>query len=251
MKSTIGILILCLFCQICLGQILTRKTLHGQVLNDSIKIENGVVFNINSKTGTVINNKGFFSLLAKENDTLVFSSLVFKSKKIALTKNDFSIPLLRIKLDAYTNELLEVVVVAKKGINPLGGDSQAIVDKQFFDDEKSSPINRTMPPDGSIENGLDFVRIYKDIFKIIIKNNPQKKDFISSKGFTEVAINSVSYDFFTYTLNLDKDEIGLFLIFCENDTKAKDLLNPKDKFQLIDFMIAKNKEYKNITTVDK
>jgi len=83
MKNKIVILVLCLCCQFCFSQ-LTRKTLYGQVVNDSIKLENGIVFNVNSKTGTVINQQGFFSILAKVKDTLVFSGLTFKSKKIVL-----------------------------------------------------------------------------------------------------------------------------------------------------------------------
>ena len=82
MKNKIIILVLCFFYQFSSGQVLTRIPLYGQAVNDSIKIENGIVFNVNSKTGTVINSKGFFTILAKVNDTLVFSSLAFKIKKI-------------------------------------------------------------------------------------------------------------------------------------------------------------------------
>lgn len=251
MKSKIGILILGLFCQFCFGQTLTRKPLHGQVVNDSIKLENGIVFNVNSKTGSVIKAQGFFSILAKVNDTLVFSSLTFKSKKIVLTAKQIAAPILRVKVEAYANQLLEVFVYAKKGIKPIEGNSQKYVDRQYFDDEKSSPKNRTMPPDGSIENGVNFVRIYKDVLKILRKNNPERTDFVTETNFTEVAMKRVSYSFFTNTLKLKDEEIRLFLVFCENDSKAKTLLKPESEFELIDFLITKNKEFKKITTFAK
>jgi len=247
MKNKIGILILFLFYQFCSGQILTRIPLRGQVVNDSIKIDNGIVFNINTKTGTVINQQGFFTLLAKVNDTLVVSSLAFKTKKIILTPKDFSVSFLRVKLEIYTKQLVEVVVYAKKNIYPIEGNSQAIVDKHYFDDEKSSPKNRTMPPDGTIENGMNFVRMYKDILKILKIKNPERTDFITPASFTEVAMKTVSYTFFTNTLNLKEDEIGLFLVFCENDSKSKTLLKPESQFELIDFLITKNEEFKKIT----
>jgi hypothetical protein len=38
-----------------------------------------------------------------------------------------------------------------------------------------------MPRDGSIEYGTDFVRIYKDVLKILRKNNPEKVDFIKTQ----------------------------------------------------------------------
>ena len=248
MKNNIRILVLCLFCQICLGQLLTRIPLHGQVVNDSAKIETGIVFNINSKIGTTINSQGFFSILAKVNDTLVFSSLAFKSKKIGITKNHFSTPFLRVKLEILAKQLLEIVVYAKKSIRPLQGGSRAIVDRHYFEDEKSSPKNRTMPPDGTIENGMNFVRMYQDILKILKLNNPERTDFISSKSFTEVVIDKIGYVFFTNTLQLRDDEIGLFLVFCENDSKSKTLSKSASEFQLMDFLISKNKEFKTITT---
>ena len=108
-----------------------------------------------------------------------------------------------------------------------------------------------MPNDGTIENGMDFVRIYKDVLKILRKNNPGKTDFAEDKSFTEVAMRRVGYDFFANTLQLNDDEIRLFLVFCENDPKSKTLLEPKDEFQLTDFLITKNKEYKRITTFEK
>lgn len=250
MKNKIAILVLCLFCQFCLGQVLTRKTVHGRIVNDSIKLENVVVFNVNSKTGILIGSNGFFSILAKVNDTLVFSSLTFKSKKIVLSEREISAPILRVKLDAFTNQLGEVIVPPKKVIKPVSANTQAIVDKQYFDDEKSSPKNRTMPSDGTIENGTNFVRIYKDVIKILRKNNPEIIDFTQNKSFTEVALKRIGYDFFSNTLQLNDDEIRLFLIFCENDPKSKTLLKPENEFQLIDFLVTKNKEYKKITAFE-
>jgi hypothetical protein len=221
------------------------------VVNDSIKLENGIVFNVTSKTGTVINQQGFFSILAKAKDTLVFSGLTFKSKKIVLTQKETLTPLLRIKLDAFINLLPEVLVYGDKKLNPISGNSQKYVDMQYFDDEKSSPKNRTMPSDGTIENGMNFVRIYKDVLKALRKNNPERTDFTSEISFTELVMKKVSYSFFTNTLNLNDDEIGLFLIFCENDSKSKIVMKPGNEFQVMDFLITKNKEFKRITTFEK
>jgi hypothetical protein len=251
MKNKIAILILCFFYQFSHGQVLTRIPLYGQAVNDSIKIENGVVFNVNSKTGTVINSEGFFTILAKVNDTLVFSSLAFKTKKIKLSKKDFSTSSLRVKLEILTKQLVEVVVYAKKSIHPIeAGNSQKYVDMQFFDDEKSSPRNSASLLTGGIYNGTNIVRIYKDVLKILKKNNPERDDLISSMGFTEVVMKRVSYDFFTHTLNLKDDEIGLFLIFCENDSKSKTFLKTESQFKLMDFLITKNREFKRITTFE-
>ena len=250
MKTKTAILILSLVCQFCFSQIETRKSLKGQVRNDLVPVENVIVFNVNSKIGKVVNQYGFFDVMAKVNDTLVFSSLAFKSKKIVLTEKEFIDPQLVVKMEVFTNELAEVLVSAKKELSPISGNTQKYVDINYFDDEKSSPKNTTMPRDGSIKYGMDFVRIYKDVLKILRKNNPEKADFYKDTSFSELALKRINYSFFANTLKLNDDEIKLFLVFCENDPKSRTLMHPSDEFQLIDFLITKNKEYKKITAFE-
>lgn len=251
MKTKIVIVIVSLFSQFCFSQIDLRVPLKGQVRNDLVPVENVVVFNVNSKTGTIVNSYGFFTIMAKVNDTLVFSSLAFKSKRIVLSEKEFIVPQFVVKMDIFTNELAEVLILAKKEVNPISGGTQKYVDIQYFDDERSSPKNMTMPRDASIEMGMDFVRIYKDILKILRKNNPEKVDFYKDTSFSELALERINYSFFANTLKLKDDEIKLFLVFCENDPKSRTLMAPTDEFQLIDFLISKNKEYKRITTFEK
>lgn len=246
MKTKVSVLFFLFLAQFSFSQT-DRKPLEGQVRNDLVPVENVVVFNANSNTGVVVNQYGSFVIPAKVNDTLVFSSLAFKSKKIVLTEKEFIIPRLIVQLDIFTNELAEVLIRAKKELNPLGGNSQKYVDMKFFDDEKSSPKNRTMPPVGSIENGMDFVRIYKDVVGVLRKENPKKSDFYKETSFSEFALQKVNYSFFSNTLNLKDDEIKLFLIYCENDSKSRELMQPGEEFKLMDFFINKNKEYKRIT----
>lgn len=252
MKNGLGILILFLSCQLAFSQVLTRKTMHGKVVNDSIAIENGLVFNINAKTGSIIDPKGYFSILAKVKDTLVFSSLGFKTKKVVLSQADISSSFFRIKLNAVANQLLAVVVYAKNGPHPEFKNTQKIVDTQYYDDKQSSPDNILMMPTGTGDpNAMDCIRVYKMIFKNLLKSNPNKADLISDVGFTTVAMQSVSYSFFTDKLKLNEDQVGLFLLFCENDPKSKTFVNTNQEFEIMDFLITKNNEFKNIATFEK
>ena len=248
MKSKIGILTIIFFGHVCLGQIGARKLIRGQVVNDSINVENVVVFNTNSKTGTVTSNQGFFSIYVMQSDTLVFSGLQFKSKKIVYSEIKGSE--IKVKLETFAYQLSEVVVFKEEKAKPIAG-SQAIVDKEYFDDEKSSPKNRTMTQVGGIENPIDFVRIYKDVFKILRINTPKKSDFTTKIDFTEVVMKKIDYSFFNNTLKLKDDEIKLFLVYCENDPKSSALLKSNTKFELMDFLIEKNIEFKKIANFEK
>jgi hypothetical protein len=53
---------------------------YSKVRNDLAPVENVIVFDANSKAGAIVNEYGFFTVLAKVNDTLVLS-LTFKSKR--------------------------------------------------------------------------------------------------------------------------------------------------------------------------
>ncbi|AOW09252.1 peptidase associated/transthyretin-like domain-containing protein [Flavobacterium gilvum] len=253
MKIITGILILFLGCQLSFGQVLVRKALHGIVVNDSTAVENGLVFNINAKTGALISNKGYFSILAKVNDTLVFSSLGFKTKKIVLSQTDVNSSFFRLKLDAVANQLLSVLVYAKHGPHPEFGNTQRIVDTQYYDDLQSSPDNILMMPTGTGDpNNMDCIRVFNMVFKNLLKNNPDKADLVSDVGFTTVAMNHLNYSFFTDKLKLKDDQVGLFLLFCENDPKSKTFVNTSSQeFEIMDFLITKNNEFRNIATFEK
>ena len=149
------------------------------------------------------------------------------------------------------NELKEVLVSNGIKINALAGGSQKMVDRKFVDDEKSSPRNRLMPADGTIENGMDFVRIFKDLKKILRKKEEVKEEFISDVAFSEYVKMNFSPSFFSKDIRIKEDEVELFLLYCSNDLDSKKYLKPEDRFMLMDFLITKNKEFKRITTFEK
>ena len=251
MKTILKILCLLFFFQLSFSQNENRKSLHGQFINRSTSVDNGYIYNLNSKTRTFISDQGFFDVLAKAKDTLLVSSPSFKSKKIVIQDKDFSKPLFAVNLEAQTTLLKEVIVKRKAEIKPITGGSQGIVDLQFFDDAKSSPVNRTMPSDGTIENGMDFVRVYKMVSKLFRNDSAKKIALNSDVDFSDVVSKGIDTYFFTNTLKLKNEEIGLFLEYCENDPKSKSLLKQEDEFLLIDFLITKNEEFKRITTFEK
>lgn len=248
MKTKAVILVLFLFCQFCFGQTLIRKPLRGRVVNDSVKVESGSVFNINSKTRSFISSQGLFDIMAKTNDTLLFLSFGLKSKKIVLTDKDFAVLLLTVKLNTNITRL-EEVVVTRTVIKPNLGNIQRIIDTEYFEDKQSSLDNPLMP--SKIKYGMDIDRIGKMIWKSFFKENPNKGKEVDYGDFSDIVPKRIHSFFFTNTLKLKEDEIGLFLIYCENDPKSKALLKPESEFELIEFLINKNEEFKTFATFEK
>jgi hypothetical protein len=241
------------------SQFVPRVVLKGKIVAESLSIDNVTVFNISSNKGAISDHLGYFTLYARPSDTLVFSSVVFKSKKLILAEIDFKVEVVYVKLEEFINELDEVVVTPKTltgdlvkdvknikvtDMNPVFNSAQ-ITDLQFEKDASSTPKNPGIY-DGTITYGMDFVKIGKMIGKIFVKDKPKEMVFTSSKNFQEAVKDKFTYNFFTETLELNKDEIGLFLAYCDSDPKVKELLAVNREIDLIDFLISKSKEYKNL-----
>lgn len=251
MKNKLGVFVVCLFCQIALGQNATRRSLHGQVVNTSLAIESGYVMNINANSRTFIGPGGLFDILARPKDTLLFTGMAFQSKKIVLTEKDCDEILFVVPLDLVNNQLKEVVVHKELKVKSLGVGSQAIVDMQFEDDQQSTAKNTAMYSDQTIKYGTDFVRIFKDVKKLLKKKDNVKEEEISDIAFVTYSKDNFKPDFFTKTLGLKEDEIDLFLLYCSNDPESKRHVSPDQKFELIDFLINKNKEFQKANVVHK
>jgi hypothetical protein len=243
MENNFRVIVLFLLGQYCFGQSQERKPLHGQVVNDSVAVENGYVFNLNSKETTFIGVGGFFDLQAMPKDTLLITSLALKSKKMVLNDMDFKARLYIVKMDLFNNQLKEVIV--NKKITPKIAGSQEIVDMKFMDDAQSSPINRTMPYYG-IENGADLGRIIGLVVGLFKKKNGEKQPVIPDEIFMDKIQRDFKPEFFRNTLKLKPEEVNLFLIYCDTDDRAKKVLKSDDKFLIMDFLITKNQEFKNL-----
>lgn len=251
MRNKLGVLFICMFCQFITAQTNSRKPLHGQVVNDSVALESGYVLNINAKTRTFISANGLFDILARPKDTLLFASSAFQSKKIVLTEKNLADHLFLVQLDLVNNELKEVVVQKELKVKAFGGSTQKMIDTQFEDDKQSTAKNIAMMSDQTIKYGTDFVRIFKDVKKLLKKKDEVKEEEISDVAFVEYAKLNFTPDFYSKTLDLKHDEIDLFLLYCSNDAESKKYLKPDDQFLLMDFMITKNLEFKKVTVAQK
>jgi hypothetical protein len=236
MKKYIYILFL-LVSQFIISQSLLRNNMKGQVVNDSLRVDNVVVFNINAQKGTTVDVDGFFEIGVRENDTLFFSSLSFLPEKIVVSAREIERGFLPVPLEAFLNRLQEVVV--KNKIKPNIPNNRDIVDTKYYGDSKSSPTNPHIYT-GTIENGIDFVRIFKAISRNIKKRKGKVEDEIL---FTDLVMKKIDYDFYKNTLKLKDEEIRLFLFYCEKGETDFSKFNTKSNFEIMNFLIDRNKEY--------
>lgn len=191
---------------------------------------------------------------------MIFSSLVFNPKRIVLTAGDFKMKLLRVKLEISITNLDEVVISPHQltGILEIDQKNIKVVEVEqvdirlallanFEDDEQSTPDNTVMPGYVNTDYMMNLTKIGQKLIRLFKKPEEKKEIvFISDKIFAEVVRNKYSDVFFVDSLHLRKEEIALFLNFCENQPDVRRLLDPRKEFELIDFLIEKSKQFKQI-----
>ena len=119
--------VLLLFMTFCTwSQNSNEKLLHGKIVADSASVFGIDVVNLVNEKVTVTNNKGEFSILAKADDILVFSSMTLEMKRMLVDEDDLKSETMTIYMTPKINELNEVIVKknAAEGISIIPGQKQ-------------------------------------------------------------------------------------------------------------------------------
>jgi hypothetical protein len=263
MKNVLPLLILLLVLPfVGYGQKLQpRQLLHAKVVADSLVVDNLTVKNVTSNISAVTNADGKFTLYARATDTLYFSGLSFRSAYLIVNETHFLQEMLVIRLNVNVTVLDEVIITPNALTGDLAGDSRKTktrnitagmtsvhedVNYNQYRTKYAKNENGALPTQaqGSQLTGVDFVRVYKMLFKK--KKKKDRGDVYSingAKSFPETVSALYTYHFFTQTLKIPKDEIGLFVTFCDTGAQSAALLDPKKEFELTDYLVTKSKEY--------
>ncbi|MEL1252847.1 hypothetical protein AAEO57_03600 [Flavobacterium sp. DGU38] len=223
----------------------TDKLLHGKVISENLALKNVEVINKTAKTSTTTNDKGEFSILANVKDSLLFFSKKHYFTRFKLTQKDLDHNLV-VNMVARPEELHEVVVLNNKKSG--GWLTKEEIEQIKLNSHKSKeglPIagykEATMP------NGTDFIYLGKQIRNLFKKEETPKKE-IPKIDLNQLIKSTLNPDFLTKDLKLKPEETALFIEFCEADPKSKILLENPNILATMDFLYAKNEEFKKLKT---
>ncbi len=225
------------------------QTIKGKIVFNNYTIPNVEVINSNSKTLTVSDANGRFSIAAKMNDILVFVAKDYEFKRIVINPSILKDKDLNIELVLKAEELKEVVITKMPSIK-LSSDAnyeQEILDQYGLEKSTYAPkvIGVNM---GTIENGIDFMRIGGMIAGLFKKEKEPKKQTAPMKEFKDLASERLDKRFYLENLKLKEDEIALFLDFCDADPKAKETTKNFNVLGLMDFLLEKNIAFKKLAS---
>jgi hypothetical protein len=210
----------------------TEKLLKGIISSSNYVLKNVNVINKTSEKSTTTNEKGEFVIAAKVNDSLLFYTKDYYLKRIKLSNEQIEQNNLQVEMIKKPEELEEVVVNQMKSIKLSKDKNHEQGKLDNIEVDKRGAKIRTGVYDGSIENGMT---------KIIRLFGPEKT--LPEIEFATVAKNTCDTIFFTKNLKLKPEEVGLFLQFCDADSRSKKLIGNLNILSMMDFLTIKNKEF--------
>jgi hypothetical protein len=223
----------------------TEKLINGKVLHEQFPLEKVDVVNFISKKVVITNAAGEFSIMAKAGDELIFISKNHDIKKIVLDQKTIDKNNLLISLILKPEELEEVLITKMPSIKLSTDKTYEQVKLDQLAIEKSARSLKTGVYNGSIENGMNLMRIGRMILKLFIKEKEVVKETPQIK-FKQLARSSCDEKFYLQTLKLKPQEISIFLQFCDADPKSKTLLENSNILSMMDFLSIKNIEFKKL-----
>jgi hypothetical protein len=227
----------------------TSKLIHGKIMFGEMAVSAIDVVNINSKKITKSASDGSFSIMAKTGDELFIISKEYIDQKLVLTKQQFDQKNLIVKLEKKPIELEDVNIVKAESMKIKV--SQAEMDEAKLNKQQST-LKVANVYTGEIENGVDFVRIGKDISNLLKNKDEEKTANTSSTiGFKEYITSNFEPIFFIEELKIKAEEINLFISYCEVDVASKSISENQNLLETMEFLLNKNEDFKKPIETNK
>lgn len=94
-----------------------RAPLNGKIKSDTDDLEDIYVINKTADLSVTTTRGGYFTIPAKENDTIIFSAINIVAKEVVLEAEDIKSALLIVPVEKYVHQLDELIIVDYSYIN--------------------------------------------------------------------------------------------------------------------------------------
>lgn len=218
-------IILIFIVQVSFGQTSGAKEIQGQILEQSTPVDGVNIINNNTQVTAVSDVNGLFSIVAKEGDVLVFSSVNLEPLKRRIGAEDLQEKILRIKMSAKEIELKEVIVnenanitAENLGIIPHGQKKYTPAERKIYtatstsvDKILNSISGRTtmLKKEAKIEKKEVLFRKLEYLFEENYYTDRLKIPLEHIKGFQLYCVESPE---FAVSLNTKNKTMSMFLI---------------------------------------
>jgi hypothetical protein len=247
MKNRLSFLLFILFCFAEIGAQTTK--LQGKITNQE-DVEGIHVLNNRSRSNSVTDAFGNFSIMAKVNDTLVFSSVHYLPKKIEVTNTVLESGIVVVTLDTLINQLDEVFLGST-----LTGDLETdiknipVVEKIDFwnlgipgfqgEPEEKIPtvIGQTIGP-----TRVNIEALYKHLSGYYKKLKIKRKWEAQNNTAARI-LYKYNEDFFLQSYKIPEDKLYEFILFCIDTTTLQSDFNRKNYGRVLDIFKENAADY--------
>lgn len=239
------------FYSFCFGQ--NRQEISGQVHEFLAALDKIEVMNIVTKKVVTTNGEGFFRIEVKVNDSLYFVGKEYYIRKFRVSENMLANKNLQIELTKKPEELKEVVVTKVKAFK-LKGDAKWEQKKlnELAIEKSTKALQPTGVYMGTTTGGINVIALAGYLVKLIAKEKeysiatkkPTAIETIEkSNNIKNLSDSMLQPSFFTNGLGLKEEEIGLFLVFCNDDPASKFIKKEGGVLHLMEYLLGKSKEF--------
>lgn len=212
--------------------VFSQTLLKGKVISEASNLDGIHVINLTNEKSTITEKSGFFSILAKPMDTLMFSGMQVKGMQIVLKQSDFSESLFFMRLKQQVTMLDEVYIKNYPEINAV---SLGIIPKGT---KSYTPAQRRLrtatAPFASLDAGgmaggsigvdplLNWISGRTAMLKKELE--VEKKERLQAK-----IDNLYEEDFFTETLKIPSQYVKGFQMYVSDDERLIASIKSKNK----------------------
>ncbi|MGO4770650.1 carboxypeptidase-like regulatory domain-containing protein [Flavobacterium sp. W22_SRS_FK3] len=226
--------------QISIGQNKVSKEIFGQILEQSTSVAGVNIINNNTQVTAVSDESGTFSIVVKEGDVLVFSSVNLEPLKRRITLEDLASNSLTIKMSAKEIELKEVIVNENANIT---AENLGIIPKG---QKKYTPAERKVytATSTSLDKILNGISGRTSMLKKEIKVEQKETLFRKLEYLFEEA-------YYTDRLKIPSEHIKGFQFYCVESPEFAVSLNTKNKTMSMFLITGLAQEYLTIIEHEK
>jgi hypothetical protein len=217
---------------------------HGKVIADMSNLEAIYVINLKTENATITDKEGYFYIKAVVGDSLLLSSVQFKSVKKVITAQDVQSNLFFVKMSPIMNELKEVVIKRPT----VSAESLGIIP---YGQKKYTPAERKLATASSGRLnplGLDPLLNYFSGRTAMLKKELEVE---KKEGYLVQLENLFDKNHYVNTLHIPSDYVKGFLYFAVENPKFTRVLKTKNRTSIEFLMSELARQYLEIIASKK
>lgn len=196
----------------------TRVPVRGLITSDSATVEDVHIINLSSRKGSLSNSDGVFYMNVKENDTLQFSNIQFKTKTLIISRETLQRGSLTVRLDLNMEVLREIFVRDPNDFMKIKDTPVVRVDSRALElpNANKVPLSQEERKVNYYEQGGSIDKLY-GLISGDKKRKKQIQQLFTEEEVLELIRMYLTDQYFLKILEIDEKWIDRFLQACKSE----------------------------------